>query len=94
MGIQHSEPIPAQTTFSADDQQLVEKMEAIVSEESSVSQEIMEVGDIAELANSVTATPSDNNNADQITEPAYLQQEVATKITLDTSDSDAMATSS
>lgn len=94
LGIQHSEPIPAQTTFSTDDQQLVEKMEAIVTEESSVPQEMMEVGDIAELANSVTANPSDNNNADQITEPAYLQQEVDTKITMDTSDSDAMATSS
>lgn len=94
LGIQHSEPIPAQTTFSTDDQQLVEKMEAIVTEESSVPQEMMEVGDIAELANSVTANPSDNNNADQITELAYLQQEVDTKITMDTSDSDAMATSS
>lgn len=64
LGIQYSELIFVQIIFFVDDQQFVEKMEVIVSEESFVFQEIMEVGDIAELANLVLVIFSDNNNVD------------------------------
>lgn len=64
LGIQYSELIFVQISFFVDDQQFVEKMEVIVSEESFVFQEIMEVGDIAELANLVIVIFSDNNNVD------------------------------
>lgn len=64
LGIQRSELIFVQIIFFVDDQQFVEKMEVIVSEESFVFQEIMEVGDIAELANLVIVIFSDNNNVD------------------------------
>lgn len=64
LGIQYSELIFVQIIFFVDDQQFVEKMEVIVSEESFVFQEIMEVGDIAELANLVIVIFSDNNNVD------------------------------
>lgn len=64
LGIQYSELIFVQIIFFVDDQQFVEKMEVIVSEESFVFQEIMEVGDIAELANLVIVIFSDNNNFD------------------------------
>lgn len=64
LGIQYSELIFVQKIFFVDDQQFVEKMEVIVSEESFVFQEIMEVGDIAELANLVIVIFSDNNNVD------------------------------
>lgn len=64
LGIQYSELIFVQIIFFVDDQQFVEKMEVIVSEESFVFQEIMEVGDIAELANLVIVIFSDNDNVD------------------------------
>lgn len=64
LGIQRSELIFVQIIFFVDDQQFVEKMEVIVSEESFVFQEIMEVGDIAELANLVIVIFSDNNSFD------------------------------
>lgn len=64
LGIQYSELIFVQISFFVDDQQFVEKMEVIVSEESFVFQEIMEVGDIAELANLVIVIFSDINNVD------------------------------
>lgn len=64
LGIQYSELIFVQIIFFVDDQQFVEKMEVIVSKESFVFQEIMEVGDIAELANLVIVIFSDNNNVD------------------------------
>lgn len=64
LGIQYSELIFVQIIFFVDDQQFVEKMEVIVSEESFVFQEIMEVGDIVELANLVIVIFSDNNNVD------------------------------
>lgn len=64
LGIQYSELIFVQIIFFVDDQQFVEKMEVIVSEESFVFQEVMEVGDIAELANLVIVIFSDNNNVD------------------------------
>lgn len=64
LGIQYSELIFVQIIFFVDDQQFVEKMEVIVSEESFVFQEIMEVGDIAELANLVIVIFSDNNSVD------------------------------
>lgn len=64
LGIQYSELIFVEIIFFVDDQQFVEKMEVIVSEESFVFQEIMEVGDIAELANLVIVIFSDNNNVD------------------------------
>lgn len=64
LGIQYSELIFVQIIFFVDDQQFVEKMEVIVSEESFVFQEIMEVGDIAELANLVIVIFSDNNSFD------------------------------
>lgn len=64
LGIQYSELIFVQIIFFVDDQQFVEKMEVIVSEESFVFQEILEVGDIAELANLVIVIFSDNNNVD------------------------------
>lgn len=64
LGFQYSELIFVQIIFFVDDQQFVEKMEVIVSEESFVFQEVMEVGDIAELANLVIVIFSDNNNVD------------------------------
>lgn len=64
LGIQYSELIFVQIIFFVDDQQFVEKMEVIVSEESFVFQEVMEVGDIAELANLVIVIFSDNDNVD------------------------------
>lgn len=64
LGIQYSELIFVQIIFFVDDQQFVEKMEVIVSEESFVFQEIMEVGDIVELVNLVIVIFSDNNNVD------------------------------
>lgn len=64
LGIQYSELIFVQIIFFVDDQQFVEKMEVIVSEESFVFQEVMEVGDIAELANLVIVIFSDNNSFD------------------------------
>lgn len=64
LGIQYSELIFVQIIFFVDDQQFVEKMEVIVSKESFVFQEVMEVGDIAELANLVIVIFSDNNNVD------------------------------
>ena len=94
LGMHKNEPITTQPTFASVDHQVEQKMEDLVREELPVSQEMMEVTDITAFTSPMTVNPDDNNSANEMANPVYLQQDVDSNVTMEKNDSDTMATSS